>query len=321
MQIKVDQQTNGTIIINVQTTAEEGMAAKNEVLQRHAGSFNIQGFRPGKAPLPLIEQNFKADKLAEKTLSILASRAYEQAGKEHDLKPITQPSVSMPAAKDTQTPEETLKAIWPKAVEEGIEIEILTFTTPTVELGDWEKSVKSVKSVSTIETATSVADAKAKASKDDTKADDSEAPAQDPERALEEQILNALLEAVKFDVPDALVRGEADHMLMHHIETIQRLGVSYNDYLKSQDKTLEDIHNELIVEAEKTLRTRFILSQIAKKQSDFFKPDATLKDVVDYLKKVNTGEKIEPLSEEEKHTGKHLNHADHDHNHDHDHSH
>lgn len=326
MQVTVKTEKNGTVVIMVQTTADEGRAARDQVVAKYAPTMNIQGFRPGKAPVGIVEKNLRTDKLAEETLSILATEGYNKAIIEHKLSPITQPSVSIPAAKDVQSAEESLNVLWPKAVEEGIEIEILTFINPEISLGKWEKAVEDAKEASvTIETATSVSEAKSKAKKgkkDEAQAETTEEPKektpQELDQELEELILTALIAEGKIDLPDALIRGEADHLLMHHVDTIQRLGISYQDYLKSQQKTIEEVHNELTVEAEKNLRVRFLLSEIAKEKREFFTAQATLRDVMDYLKKIAKGEKPEPLPTDQQ--AKASDHV-HDHDHDHDHQH
>ncbi|NTV31116.1 hypothetical protein HGA91_04040 [candidate division WWE3 bacterium] len=327
MQIKVDTQKNGTVVISATASVDEAIAARDQVVAKYAPQMKIQGFRPGKAPKALIEKSVKTDKLAEETLSILATQGYNQAIIENKLNPITQPSVSIPAAKDAQTTEDSLKVIWPKAIEEGIEIEILTFINPEISLEGWEKAVTSAKSEPAIEVAKDIKEAKEKGKKNKKDSENVEEPAPEltPEQKdqyLEDNILNALVTEVKFELPDALVRGETDHLLMHHIETIQKLGISYQDFLNSQQKTIEDVHNELTVEAEKNLRIRFILGEIAKERRDFFADNATLRDVMNYLRQLAKGEKPSPVEKDntsdksEPHV-----HDEQEHHHDHNHQH
>lgn len=64
-----------------------------EYLKHFQANFETKGFRKGKAPLDVVEQNINPEKLFEEVASHLISHAYGEKIKEYDLKPIVQPQI------------------------------------------------------------------------------------------------------------------------------------------------------------------------------------------------------------------------------------
>jgi FKBP-type peptidyl-prolyl cis-trans isomerase (trigger factor) len=304
MEIKVTTQDDGTISIATSATPEQTQAAKLTALEKFAPHINIAGFRPGKAPANLIEQNVRVEKLVEETLSAVSSEIYEKAIEQHKLKTISEPSVAFPDVKDKEQPSYEILA--PMLGKEPIQIEITTFTNPKIELGDWEKVVKESKPTNKIETATTVEKASTvKEAKQKAKDEKSPQPNEEEvqpktpaelEQDFSEQIVDALVKSTKFDLPKALINGEMEYLLARQIRSIEQLGISYGDYLKSQNKKPEELADELAVQAERSLRTRFILTKIAEEKT--LNEKATFNDVLDHLKKIAKGESAKEASED-----------------------
>ncbi|MBB0243457.1 trigger factor [Streptomyces alkaliphilus] len=83
----------------------------------------------------------------------------------------------------------------------------------------------------------------------------------------QEQVLDALLERVEVPMPENLLRDEIEtrkHNLVNH--QLGRLGMDLDRYLEMQDKTAEEFENELREQAEKGIRTQFVLDEIAKRE-------------------------------------------------------
>ena len=300
MEINAKRAKNGTVNINVSFTPGEVVNAKNDAATHLSQHVSVAGFRPGKAPAAIAENHLRVDKLAEESLSILADRAYTKAVEDNKYAPITKPNVSIPDLKDQRegtasAADTTIEKIWPNMVEKGTSLEITTFTTPDIDLGDWQKIVKSAKvkeGKPEIETAENLDEAKSKGKK--TKENDQEAKqdvksAADTERDVEDAVMEALIDQVKFDLPEELVLGEAEQMLYRQVELVQRLGISYEDYLKTQKKEIADVQKEIKVEAEKTVRARFIISEVAKAAEKEIGADAKVQDVLNHLKKIHIG--------------------------------
>lgn len=299
MEITITKQKDGTVKLAVQSSSEEITAAKEKALQNFTPHVEVKGFRKGKAPLSVVENNVKTDKLVEETLSIHASEAYQQAVKEHELDPVARPIVSVPAL-DERSTEEVSQTEWPKMQKEGLEFEITTFVTPEIELGDWEKALKDL-DIETeentedetphIETAKTIDEAKQKASEDvknsqETLDKAAQKNPQQQEREKEDKIFETLIETSEFEVPQELVNGEAQQMFMQQVQMIEQLGMSYADYLKSQNKEPEDVQKELEADAERNIRVRFLIGAIVDEKKDDLPEEPKVKDVIELLKKI-----------------------------------
>ncbi|MFB4195066.1 trigger factor [Streptomyces carpaticus] len=84
----------------------------------------------------------------------------------------------------------------------------------------------------------------------------------------QEKVLDALLELVEVPMPEKLLQDEVEtrkHNLEHH--QLGQLGMDLDAYLKLQDKTTEEFEAELKEQAEKGIRTQFVLDQIAKSEN------------------------------------------------------
>ncbi|GAA3866511.1 trigger factor [Streptomyces sedi] len=82
----------------------------------------------------------------------------------------------------------------------------------------------------------------------------------------QEKVLDALLELVEVPLPEKLLAEEIKtrkHNLEHH--QLPQLGMDLEAYLKLQEKTAEEFDDELREQAEKGIRTQFVLDEIARR--------------------------------------------------------
>ncbi|MFG3258021.1 trigger factor [Streptomyces sp. NPDC048172] len=83
----------------------------------------------------------------------------------------------------------------------------------------------------------------------------------------QEKVLDALLELIEIPVPEKLLQDEVEtrkHNLVNH--QLGQLGLDLASYLKMQDKTEEDFEAELKEQAEKGIRTQFVLDELVNKE-------------------------------------------------------
>lgn len=80
----------------------------------------------------------------------------------------------------------------------------------------------------------------------------------------EEAILQEVEKMTVVDVPEVLIQDELNRMLVSLQRRISDAGMLFDDYLKSQNKTLESLKSEWRVQAEKNVRMELGLSEIAK---------------------------------------------------------
>lgn len=106
---------------NVKYDAKEWNAFIEEAYEKTKGKYAVQGFRKGKVPRKVIEQNYGANIFYEEAFEIAIQNAYgEILGKHTDLDPVTYPDIEILNIDD-----------------KGVEILIKITTTPEVKLGDY----------------------------------------------------------------------------------------------------------------------------------------------------------------------------------------
>ncbi|KAF4405982.1 MULTISPECIES: trigger factor [Streptomyces] len=83
----------------------------------------------------------------------------------------------------------------------------------------------------------------------------------------QEKVLDALLELVEVPIPEKLLEDEVKtrkHNLEHH--QLGQMGLDLEGYLKIQDKTAEEFDAELKEQAEKGIKTQFVLDELVNKE-------------------------------------------------------
>ncbi|MFI1849024.1 trigger factor [Streptomyces sp. NPDC020480] len=83
----------------------------------------------------------------------------------------------------------------------------------------------------------------------------------------QEKVLDALLELVEVPIPEKLLEDEIQtrkHNLEHH--QLGQMGLTLDAYLEMQEKTAEEFEAELKEQAEKGIRTQFVLDELVNKE-------------------------------------------------------
>lgn len=208
-----------------------------KALQAFISVVEIKGFRKGKAPAKLVEEKIGKTKIYEETVSLVLSPAYTEAIKEKNYKPITEPHIhptSMDENKD-----------W------VFEVEIAEY--PEVKLGSYLDIIKAIKAKNAVLTP----------GKNEKKAKGTEEKTED--QRLRE-IFHALLEKITIRVPELLIREEVNHSLSRLLQQLDRLHVTLDDYLKSIQKTADQLRQDFAMNGLTALQVEFILTEIAKDQ-------------------------------------------------------
>jgi len=95
MQVHKTQTSPTTVKLTI--TADTGLLDEvhTRVLKRLARNVRIQGFRPGKAPLSLVEKNINQNTLQQEFIDDALNRMYSQALVEEKIRPVAQPNVTV----------------------------------------------------------------------------------------------------------------------------------------------------------------------------------------------------------------------------------
>lgn len=111
------------------------------------------------------------------------------------------------------------------------------------------------------------------------------------ERENENKYLDELLEAIakdtKIDVPDAMINDETDRMVDEFSERIKMQGISIDNFLKYTNSTLEDLKDKYKEEAEKRIKYRLIIEEIAKSEKVKVTDEEVEKELEEIAKKYN----------------------------------
>lgn len=228
---------DGSVELTITISWNQVKKAYDEAVESLAKETEVKGFRKGKAPRNLVEEQLDKGRIYEVVLKNLLPTAYVEAVREHNLTPIVNPQVT------------------PVAMEEGKDWVIRAKTTerPKVELGNYKEEVR-----------------KALAAEKIWVPGKSESQSQEEATQAEEKkmakIFDTLLAKVGLEVPTMLVEEEVNRMLSRLLDQTQRLGITVEQYLTSTGKTSEQIRQEYRKTASDSIKLELILSAIAEKE-------------------------------------------------------
>ncbi len=80
------------------------------------------------------------------------------------------------------------------------------------------------------------------------------------------QIVNDMAAQAEIDPPSVMVDDEVEHQLNHLKEDLQRSNTPWEGYLRLQNKTEDEIKDDLRPEAERRLRNSLFLQEVAKQE-------------------------------------------------------
>src|SRR5438132_1215845 len=88
-----EQENPCTLILDIEIEPEEVSKAFDRAYREFSGFTNVPGFRPGKAPRPMLEKFVNQERLRERVMEILAGPAYRDELKSREITPYTDPEV------------------------------------------------------------------------------------------------------------------------------------------------------------------------------------------------------------------------------------
>ncbi len=95
MRVKRTNKTPSEVILEIEPTAEEIAPLHAHVLRELAPRARIAGFRPGKAPLPLIEKNLDQQLVFNEFMEHALNSFYNRAAEAEAIRPIATPEVTV----------------------------------------------------------------------------------------------------------------------------------------------------------------------------------------------------------------------------------
>jgi trigger factor len=354
--------------LEIPISSEEFDKAQDSAFRKLVRTAKIPGFRPGKVPRKIFEQNYGSARIFDEALEVLVPEKYAEAVKEHAIEPLARPTMEMLPDEDGRPMRfKVVVAVRPPidpAPYEGIEIEDLpekaddddlaralesmrkdaatlipvdrpvqigdsatidytgkidgvpfeggTATGQQVELKEenfipgFASGIAGMTTGETREINAKFPDAYQAtelAGKDATftitlhEVKEAELPALDDDfakrvsqhqtldelkvelrerldgvasqkarREISTQLIDKLVAANDFPLPQVLVDRETDGLLDESRQYITRMGITWEQYLEQSEKTEDQIRADFRAEAERRVKTTLLIEEIAKRE-------------------------------------------------------
>lgn len=246
MEAKVERLPKSVTKLTITVPAPRVDEAFGKVLDKLSKEIKIDGFRPGKAPKESAKEKIDPGKLHGEALNQILSETIGAAISQHHLRPIINPRVEI------------------KNFGEGKEavFEAMIVEKPEISVGDYKKAIAEIRNQklemgkSKIETATTLAGAEEKAKQKDQEI-----------KLSAEEVLEAVMKVCEVEVADLLIEEEVNRMLSRLIDQTARLGMTVEQYLASQNRTVEQLKGEYKKAAGVILKQEFVLVELAEKEN------------------------------------------------------
>ena len=243
MKVNVEKLPKSAVQITVTIEKDKVKEAYEKVLEEAVKHTEIQGFRKGTAPKTMVEEKIGVSRLYGDVLNDLLQTFYPQALKEKAIAPVSNPKVELK--------------------EFDIEKDLIFVATvavrPEVKIGDYKKSLKKA-----FETKYKEAE---KVLKEENKSKPKEEQVSEPHVHMSaDDALKVLLDESKVEIADVLIEEETANAMQKLMGHIQAIGLTLDQYAKSQQKTEESIKKEYEKLSEDNLKLEFIMSELIKQE-------------------------------------------------------
>ncbi|HRO65027.1 MAG TPA: trigger factor [Candidatus Dojkabacteria bacterium] len=269
-------------VIKLKIESDVFVKRKDKIFNKLTKDMKITGFRPGKAPKPMLEARLGADLyentlndllpevtyeyLSEEKIDFLGRLNYEvikvsdAEGVEYKIKFIKYPEIKLPKFSKIKVQDEKIEL-----TEEEIDEELAKIFKYKEGKDDSKNSEKTKKTITDEEVKSLGVGLNTVAEIKDLIRKQLEIQKQNLAKNKQAQeVIDQAIEMSNIKAPKSLLDGEVakkEHDYSHRIED---LGLKLEDFLKSQKTTIEDLRKGWQDEAEKQIKTDLLLFEIAK---------------------------------------------------------
>lgn len=262
MSSTIERLPKGTIQLTMTIAWSNVKKTYDDLVTKYEKEVELPGFRKGKAPKQLAHDKLDTSKLYEEVIRILLPAVYNDAIKEHTLRPVVTPKIEL------------------KEAAEGKDWIVLAYTCqkPDLTLGEYRKAITDIKAT--------------KRNKIWTPGQ-GEKPEDKPEeqKATIDELLAVVYGTVTGDLPELLIEHEVNRLLADLIDQTKKLGLTVEQYLTSTNRTAEGLKKEYEVQATRTITLEFALEAIADKEGIFVSDD----DIATVIKTAKSDEERKTL--------------------------
>ncbi len=240
MEIKVEKQPKSTYKVTVIVPSVEVKKSYESILAEVIKDTELPGFRKGSAPKELVLEKTDVSKLYGEVINDVLQKFYPQALKEKAITPISNPKVEI---KEFD-------------LEKDFEFVATLAVKPEVKVKEFKADLRKV-----LETKTETLK-----KENEEKLAKGEEITSDHTHLTADDLLTLLLDKSEVEIADILIEDESERMISRFSQQVTGAGLSVEQYLKSQNKTIEDLKKDYSKIAEQTLKAEFVLSELVHKE-------------------------------------------------------
>jgi FKBP-type peptidyl-prolyl cis-trans isomerase (trigger factor) len=240
MKVNVEKLPKSTLKLTVTVPVDKVKEAYDAVLEDAIEKTNIEGFRKGNAPKKMVEEKVGVSNLYGDVINNLLQLYYPQAVKENHINAIANPKVEI---KEFE-------------IDKDFEFVATTAVRPEIKLGDYRKELEKI-----------FKDRRKEAKKANKAKLKKGEKMEEPHVHLNSNdVVEALLNTCDADPSDIIVDDEAERLMSRLVDQAQNIGLSLDQYLKSQNKTVDQLREEYKKSAEKNVKAEFLLSEVVNNE-------------------------------------------------------
>ena len=304
MELKTEKLPKSKIKMEIELSKEEFDGFMDKAASKISEKIEVKGFRKGNVPKNIVEEKVGKESILIEAGDLAVQDSYKkavlQAMNEENIEPISHPEIKV-------------KKI---AAGNPFIFEAVAQVLPQIDLPDYKKIASGVKKEKIkveekeVEETLKWLESNAKNKDELKKPENFRGKIEDAIRTEKEiaqtqrvrnEILTKIAEKSKMEIPDILIKRETFQMLENFKENIpKRLDISFEEYLKKNGKTEDQIKEMLAEQAEKKVKNFLILREIGKKENIEVSEEEIKehpKQQKDYVREVIKTEKIFKLLE------------------------
>jgi len=236
MQTNVEKLPKSTLKLTVTVPSEKVKQAYEKILIDVVNGAEIPGFRKGRAPKEMVLEKTDVSSLYGEVVNELLKTYYPQALKEHLIQPIANPKVEI---KEFD-------------LDKDFTFIATIATKPDVKIGDFRKKIKEqYEKLETQDKALNEERLRKGEKLEDTNI-----------HLTVTNVIDSIVEVTEVELPEILIDDEIDRMLSRLVNQAESIGLSLEQYMKSQNKTSEQLRAEYKSISEKNLKSELALSKL-----------------------------------------------------------
>ncbi len=238
-------------VITLTIPAKVAEAAYSKALTKLAKKVSVAGFRKGKVPAKVAEENLKPEAVIEESLQIVIPALYTEELKKSELKPLTYPEFN------------------PISLEKGKDwvVEAYIAVRPDINLNGYEKvAVKAQKDAQKeLEKQMAEMEKHVEESKGEEHSHSHAEPTeQEKKDYIVQFIYRELVQTIKPQIQELLVKEETRYDLQNLAKQLKQFNIPFEKFLEQRKMTFEQLSNELAAGALARLQIAFVIDEIAK---------------------------------------------------------